>query len=110
MKIRYTDYTYDIASNISNSLIGEILTTDSQKEYNYWIASRSISRDAEAGILYEIRYVKEGTITSSLLTLNGGDNSVSSDQQHYIRPIIELNDNLTIISGKGSKEEPYKIQ
>ena len=95
---------------MSNSLIGEILTADNQEQYNYWIASRSISRDREAGILYHIRYVKEGKITSSLLTLNGGDNSVASDQQHYIRPIIELNDNLRIISGNGSKEEPYKIK
>ena len=103
-----THYTTDKTALIA---IGAYKFTNNTYGNYYWLASRVIS-----GNHFDIRNVTaDSTLSANMLCLiilpgNVGAGRVTSyDSECGFRPIFILNSGVKIISGSGTKDDPYEI-
>ena len=101
-------YAYGLDDNCYNSLVGECDNNILKKN---WIVN-SNTKENENNLLSTWLILSSNSSdeqTSLLLTSNGYTTGYDVFFDVYVRPVVYLNDNVLILSGNGTKDNPYFI-
>lgn len=99
------NYETDVTTMVQNKMQ---FTQD-----NYWVASRSVDTSSDYGCYFNINIIGvNGQIGGgALCVVTNGGKIGGIEKKFGFRVCIALNtDTITIMEGKGTKEEPYIIK
>lgn len=104
-KLKAEDYKKTEYNNL-------FMEDENKKHYEpYWLSSRCISVDAvNDNTCFQIRCIDEyGGPDGRTLTYGNSEGDYVDGRSYKFRPVITLNSNIQVKSGKGTQESPYEI-
>lgn len=108
-QIKDEDKSYSTDYSKMENIHGGILNTGT----TYWLASRKLSSNPSyrTGDLYVYSIDSAGTLISSQLCLLYQDTSYNTgySKTNGFRPVFILKSGLKVLSGEGSKDNPYEL-
>lgn len=108
-QIKDEDKSYSTDYSKMENIHGGILNTGT----TYWLASRKLSSNPSyrTGDLYVYSIDSTGTLISSQLCLLYQDTSYNTgySKTNGFRPVFILKSGLKVLSGEGSKDNPYEL-